>query len=112
MRIAIPIAAGKLAMHFGHCEQFAIIDVDPGKKESGETQFLAAPAHQPGLLPAWLAQQDVNLVIAGGMGQRAHNLFSQQNIQVVVGAAAVEPEILVREFLDGTLAVGENICDH
>ena len=32
MRIAIPIADGKLAMHFGHCERFALVDVDPSKK--------------------------------------------------------------------------------
>ncbi|MFC1552262.1 iron-sulfur cluster carrier protein MrpORP [Candidatus Latescibacterota bacterium] len=28
MKIAIPLAEGKLAMHFGHCEQFALIGVD------------------------------------------------------------------------------------
>ena len=33
MRIAIPLAGGKLAMHFGHCEQFALFDVDSDNKE-------------------------------------------------------------------------------
>ncbi|NLF18973.1 MAG: ATPase, partial [Lentisphaerae bacterium] len=29
MRLAIPIADGRLSLHFGHCESFALIDVDP-----------------------------------------------------------------------------------
>lgn len=28
MKIAIPMAGGQLCMHFGHCEQFALVDVD------------------------------------------------------------------------------------
>ena len=28
MRYAVPVSGGKLATHFGHCEQFALIDVD------------------------------------------------------------------------------------
>ena len=28
MRFAIPLAEGQLCMHFGHCEQFALVDVD------------------------------------------------------------------------------------
>ena len=28
MKIALPLADGKLCMHFGHCEIFAIVEVD------------------------------------------------------------------------------------
>ena len=31
MKIAIPVADGKLCMHFGHCEKFALIDIDEVK---------------------------------------------------------------------------------
>jgi len=31
--IAIPVAGGRLCMHFGHCEQFALLDVDMESKE-------------------------------------------------------------------------------
>jgi predicted Fe-Mo cluster-binding NifX family protein len=54
----------------------------------------------------------VNVIIAGGMGQRAQGLFAQHGIQVVVGAPAETPERLVGEYLAGTLQVGDNICDH
>ena len=110
MKIAIPLAEGKLAAHFGHCQQFAVIDVD--NNEIKNKALLTPPPHEPGVLPRWLGEMGVNLIIAGGMGQRAIILFGEQQIQVIVGAQAEEPEILVRQYLDQTLATGNNLCDH
>ena len=112
MRIAIPVAQGRLCMHFGHCEEFHLIDVDPQKKVITSKQVLQAPEHQPGLLPPWLHERGANVVIAGGMGGRARDLFAERNIKVVVGAPAEEPEKVVQQYLDGTLKTGENVCDH
>jgi Mrp family chromosome partitioning ATPase/NifU-like protein involved in Fe-S cluster formation/predicted Fe-Mo cluster-binding NifX family protein len=112
MRIALPLADGKLAMHFGHCERFAVIDVDPASGRTLRREDLEAPPHQPGLLPPWLAERGVNLIIAGGMGQRAQDLFGQHGIQVLVGAPAGTPAKLVADYLAGKLQPGENVCDH
>ena len=112
MKIAIPTAEGKVCMHFGHCEQFALLDVDAaGKKVTGKT-MVTPPPHEPGLLPKWLHERGVNVIIAGGMGQRAQGLFKENGIAVVVGAPAEVPETLVAQYLAGTLASGENVCDH
>ena len=110
MRVAIPIAEGKLCLHFGHCEKFAFVDVDG--KTVGEREDHEPPAHQPGVLPRWLAENKVNVVIASGMGGRAQALFADAGIDVVVGAPAQAPEELVKAYLNGTLQAGENICDH
>ena len=67
-KIAIPLEEGILCSHFGHCQQFAIIDAD-GNNVTGET-FITPPPHEPGLLSGWLAEKGVTDVIAGGMGQR------------------------------------------
>lgn len=112
MRIVIPVANGRLAMHFGHCEAFAVIDVDPQTKAVLKQETLAAPEHQPGLLPRWLAERGAQVIIAGGMGQRAQGLFAESGIKVVVGAPAEAPEALVHAYLDGTLKTGDNVCDH
>lgn len=112
MRIAIPLADGCLSAHFGHCETFALVDVDPVARRVTGREDIQPPPHEPGLLPRWLAQQGANLVIAGGMGQRAQMLFTQQGIQVLVGAPSAEPQALVAAYLDGTLVVGDNTCDH
>lgn len=112
MRIAIPMADGKLAMHFGHCERFALLDVDPREKKILKREDIDAPPHEPGLLPRWLAELGANTIISGGMGQRARGLFAERGIQVVVGAPSDTPERLVGNYLAGTLQVGENACDH
>ncbi|MFO7653317.1 MAG: NifB/NifX family molybdenum-iron cluster-binding protein [Candidatus Krumholzibacteriia bacterium] len=112
MRIAVPVAAGRMALHFGHCESFALVDVDPTAATIVDRRDVPAPPHQPGLLPPWLAGQGVDVIIAGGMGQRAQDLFAAQRIRVLVGASAGSPEELVTGFLKGTLALGANVCDH
>lgn len=112
MRIAIPVAEGKLAMHFGHCAQFMMIDADPEAKTIIKQETIDAPEHVPGMLPPWLAERGATVIIAGGMGARAHELFKAQGIQVIVGAQAESPEWLVKEYLAGTLVPGANACDH
>lgn len=112
MRIAIPMVDGRLSPHFGHCEHFVLIDVDQEAGKIIGRQQLDAPPHQPGLLPPWLAEQGADLIIAGGMGGRAQQLFVAQGIQVVVGAPAETSDRLVNDYLAGTLSSGNNTCDH
>jgi len=112
MRIAIPVTDGKVSAHFGHCDQFAIIDADPDTKRIGNIEMLTPPAHQPGALPKWLGGMCVDLIIAGGMGHRAQQLFAENDIKVVVGALTSSPKELASAYLENTLETGANICDH
>ena len=109
---AIPTANGELCLHFGHCEAFAFIEVDEEKKEIVKQELRQPPQHQPGVLPRWLAENDVDYIIAGGMGSRAKALFAENNIQVITGAGVDKPENVVSAHLQGTLQLGENVCDH
>jgi len=111
MKIAIPLADGRLCMHFGHCQQFALVEVDEQKNIVDKT-MLTPPPHEPGVLPAWLNEQGATVIIAGGMGSRAQQLFAQNNITVVVGAPAEQPEQLVAAYLSDKLETGDNTCDH
>lgn len=110
LRVAVPLAAGVLTNHFGHCEQFAIVNVQDGK--IADKELHTPPPHEPGVLPRWLGELKVNLIIAGGMGARALDLFNQQNIQVITGAPNLQPEELVHHYMAGTLTTGANVCDH
>ena len=112
MRIAIPTADGKLCLHFGHCQQFTVVDADPDTKGVVRTEQLTPPPHEPGVLPAWLKELGVSVVIAGGMGARAQQLFAASGIRVVTGASSAPPADIVAEFLNATLASGSNPCDH
>ncbi len=112
MRYAVPITDGRLSEHFGFCSHFALFDVDETRKAIIRKEIVASPGHQPGLLPAWLAEEGVSVVIAGGMGSRAQGLFRENGIEAIVGMLGDEPEKAVSDHMEGILATGDNICDH
>jgi Mrp family chromosome partitioning ATPase/predicted Fe-Mo cluster-binding NifX family protein len=111
-RIVLPVSEGKLCVHFGHCDTFAVMDVDTESSQIMAQSELEPPPHEPGLLPRWLAERGARVIIAGGMGQRAQDLFTEQGIAVVVGAPSEDPKELVQRYLAGTLVSGDNVCDH
>ena len=110
MKIAMPVYGGKLSQHFGHSEQFSLIEVEDQSIRSRED--VTPPAHEPGLLPRWLKEKGVSVVIAGGMGQRAQVIFEQAGIEVICGAPSQEPNEVVNSYLEGNLQTGDNACDH
>jgi predicted Fe-Mo cluster-binding NifX family protein len=110
MKFAVPTLNGELTAHFGHCEKFAILDVENNKVIKQE--FIEPPVHQPGVYPKFLADKGVDVIIAGGMGQRAQDLFTDNNIKVFVGVPAAEPQKLVENYLNQQLETGQNLCDH
>jgi len=110
MKIAIPTHGRNLTAHFGHCESFAIVQVEDNNIQ--HIEFVDPPEHRPGVYPRFLANAGVDVIIAGGMGQKARQLFSQNGIQVVVGISEGKPEELVKRYLDENLRPGENLCDH
>ena len=110
MRFAIPLADGKLTAHFGHCQEFAMIDVE--EKQIKKKEIIVPPPHEPGVLPKWLHDLGTNVIIAGGMGNRALTLFEEKGIHVVTGAPSLVPEELVQSYLDNSLVAGSNLCDH
>ncbi|MBN2213624.1 MAG: NifB/NifX family molybdenum-iron cluster-binding protein [Bacteroidales bacterium] len=108
--IAIPTNNSCLCQHFGHCEKFAVIQIEDNKitRES----YLEPPPHEPGVLPAWLASKGVTHIIAGGMGHRAVSLFNHHNIRVYTGAEEKPARTLAEELVNNRLITGDNTCDH
>lgn len=110
-RIAVPVDDnGILDAHFGHCKFFSLIDID-GKEIVAEEKVVPPP-HEPGLLPKWLAERKVSDVIAGGMGQKAIQIFNYNDVNVFVGAPKLAAKEIVKGFLDGTIDFSANYCDH
>ncbi|THB70213.1 MAG: ATPase [Gammaproteobacteria bacterium] len=112
MKVAIPVREEKLCIHFGHCDQFVLVEVNTEDKSIIGEEIIDAPPHEPGLLPRWLNEKNVAIIIAGGMGSRAQQLFQDKNIEVIVGAPVETPQNLVKSLLDKTLVSGANTCDH
>ena len=108
--LVVPVSEEKLSSHFGHCKQFAFIEIQHGK--IAKTEMLTPPAHEPGVLPRWLNEQGADIVIAAGMGERAQQLLEENGIEVIIGAPMDSPESLTNQYLSGTLVTGANVCDH
>ena len=110
IKFAIPMSDGKLCSHFGHCNQFVLIETENGKIKNKAMQ--TPPPHEPGVLPKWLHDLGADVIIAGGMGSRAQQIFNENGIKVVTGAPMDTPELLVNQYLSDNLLTGQNVCDH
>ena len=86
-KIAIAADGDVISQHFGHCEGFFIFDIADGNV--AQRSFLANPGHKPGLLPRLLHEARVQVVIAGGMGQGAIDLFNEAQIDETTGERRV-----------------------
>ncbi|MDA3930225.1 MAG: ATPase [Prolixibacteraceae bacterium] len=109
-RIAIPVNGGILDAHFGHCKQLAIFDLKDDLIV--EESVMDAPPHEPGLLPKLLAEKGVSDIIAGGMGQKAIELFQKAGVNAFVGAPQLAAQNLVEGFINKTIQFNANYCDH
>ena len=112
MKIALPVDGGRVSGHFGHAEKFAFFEVDCSSNAIAGSSEAVPPPHEEGAIPEWLRDQGINLVIAGGLGVKAKQLFKGMGIDVVAGAPQDEPASVVRSHLDGTLQSGDNACGH
>lgn len=109
-RVAIPTKGRSLCAHFGHCDEFAVFEIE--NNEVQDESFITPPPHQPGILPGWLAEMGITHVIAGGMGQRAIQLLKHFKITSQVGAPSKTAKELVDDYLANKLVAGNNLCDH
>jgi predicted Fe-Mo cluster-binding NifX family protein len=110
MKIAIPIVQGQFSDHFGGAEAFGLFEVDEKNRTILSQTFAPAPEHERGAFPRWLREQGADVILAGGMGPRALQMFEHYGIQVVAGVAGDTPEAVVQAFLSGTLAATGEPC--
>ena len=109
MKIAISTDNGMVAAHFGRCAQYTIVDIENLKVET--QKVLDSPGHAPGAIPEFLKEKGCTLIIAGGMGQRAKELFRQSGIDWIIGVRG-EVDAVINDYLNDTLVVGESSCEH
>ena len=107
MKIAIASEGKYVSGHFGHCEGFTFYEVDEDKVIKKE--FKQNPGHRPGFLPDFLNELGVNVVISGGMGQTAQQLFAQNNINVIIGAEGYCDDA-IQQYLKNELKSTGSIC--
>ncbi|MEF9839550.1 MAG: NifB/NifX family molybdenum-iron cluster-binding protein [Lachnospiraceae bacterium] len=107
MKIAVASMENLVAGHFGHCENFNIFDTENGVIKS--TSSIPNPGHKPGFLPNFLGDMGVNVIISGGMGGGAIDIFNQRNIEVIVGASGMA-QAAAESYLAGSLKSTGSVC--
>jgi len=106
-KVAISRDGNYVSGHFGHCEGFEVFEINEGEISSKE--FLPNPGHRPGFLPQYLAEKNINVIISGGMGATAQELFGRNNIEVIVGASGKLDEV-IGSYINGSLRSTNSIC--
>ena len=118
-RIAVAVDQGRLALHFGRTDAFAVF-TDNGTP-CPRAVYRVRTADPPGMahphgehhneVAALLG--DCGTLICGGIGHHAAEILKQRNIRVVVAAVDASPEEIYQRFRKGTLPEGEvHRCCH
>lgn len=110
MKIAVASENKIVTEHFGHCINFNIFETE--NSEIVKVESIPNPGHKPGFLPNFLNDMGVNVVISGGMGAGAIEIFNEKGIEVIVGARGQAEEAVVA-YLQGNLKSTGSVChDH
>lgn len=107
MKIAVASENEMVTEHFGHCLNFNVFEVE--KDQIIKSESILNPGHKPGFLPNFLNDMGVNVIISGGMGGGAVEIFNEKNIEVIVGAKG-KAKAAVEAYLQGSLKSTGSIC--
>ena len=107
MKIAAAAMGTNVAGHFGHCENFIIFETENGKIISENS--IPNPGHKPGFLPNFLADKGVKVILSGGMGGGAVDIFNERDVEVVVGVTG-DAHAAVESYLRGELKSTGEVC--
>lgn len=107
MKIAVASEGNMVTEHFGHCTNFIVFETADKAIVKGEP--IPNPGHKPGFLPNFLADLGVNVIISGGMGGGAVDIFNGRNIEVITGATG-KAERAVEKYLADELVSTGSIC--
>ena len=102
---------GQISQHFGRCPSYLLVDVEGN--EVRKTDIVDNPYfdnHIPGKVPQFIKEQGAHVMIAGGMGPRAIDMFTTFGIEVVTGAIGNTGNVL-QAYLRGEIS-GVEPCKH
>lgn len=109
MKIAIAHENGRVSAHFGHAPEFVIVEIENGQVLN--QQIVASPGHGHGIIPHFLAQHNVQKVIAGGMGEGALQKCAEYGIEPILSIQGTISEV-INQYLRGELKSVPIPCDN
>ena len=107
MKIAVASDNGMVTEHFGHCQGFSIFEIQNNQIVESET--IPNPGHKPGFLPNFLNDLGVKVIISGGMGGGAIQIFNEKGIEVITGANGLS-KVAAELYSQGKLKTTGSVC--
>lgn len=112
MKVAIPTKNSRVDQHFGHCDTFAIYDVDENLQIiSKEELKWAGQCGCKSDLVGQLKGLGVQTILVGNLGHGALNVLSNHGLKVIRGCHGKTDDVL-SEFLNGRLVDEDVFCNH
>lgn len=110
MKIAVTYKEEEVFQHFGQTEQFKVYNVENEKIISSEIIDTNGNGH--GALATFLKENQVDILICGGIGGGARTALTEANIKLFPGAKG-NADLQVESFLKGSLIYDPNTaCAH
>ena len=109
MKIAVTYDNGNIFQHFGKTEFFKVYEVEDNKVISSEVIGSNGTGH--GALAGLLADQDVDVLICGGIGGGAQSALEEAGVELCAGAQG-DADQAVEAYLKGELVSTGANCDH
>lgn len=103
MRLAIPLKEKEFCLNFSNCDQFAIIEITAGTKQILDARYITPPSFSLITLPRWIRENDIDMILAGGMDQHFQEIFTQNHIEVRVGYLNSSIKGVIESFLESQL---------
>ena len=102
---------GQVSQHFGRCPYYFLVGVEGDKIVGSDVKINEFYGnHQPGQMPNFIRNLGANVIIAGGMGPRAVDMFLDYEIEVATGAVGTVKAVL-DAYLRGEIK-GITPCSH
>lgn len=110
MKIAVTYENGQIFQHFGHTSQFKIYEVENGTITNAYILDTNGSGH--GALALLLAENDISILICGGIGGGAQMALAQAGIQLFGGVSG-DADDAVNALVAGKLAYNPDVrCNH
>lgn len=109
MKIAVTYDDGNVFQHFGRTEFFKVYETEDGKVVSSEVISSNGVGH--GALAGVLAEQSVDVLICGGIGEGAQAALKEAGVELCAGAEGNTDQV-VEAYLKGELVSTGANCDH
>ena len=107
MKLVVAIDGNNVSRHFGHCQAFKFFTIE--NKEITGSEAVPNPGHKKGFLPVFLGEHGADVVVSGGMGQGAIDIFNERGIDVITGAQG-DADAVAKAYIEGTLVSTGSVC--